>query len=91
MKLDAGHIYIGEINKKPVKFVGITIDLECSSLNGKLSAPILLHQFEYVLKEHLPDPKKGGVAGYGQTTEQLLDEHYTVVENLDVLYGTADT
>ena len=87
MKLDIGRIYSGKRNTKPVRFVGITVDFEVGSLKG-LPPIVVLYQFEFVLKEHVPGPK-GGVAGYGQTIEQVLTEDYTIVENLDVLYGNS--
>lgn len=82
--LEVGAIYIGEIHTKPVRFMGLSYDVETISL-----PLVVLWQFEYVLKEHLPGPK-GGVCGYGQTEEQMVKENYTVVETLDVLYGHYD-
>lgn len=76
-----GSIYVGRINKKPVKFVGMSYDMETVGL-----PLVVLWHFEYVLPEHLPGPR-GGVAGYGQHEEQVNKERYTVAESLDVLYG----
>lgn len=81
--LEVGRIYIGQINKKPVKYMGMSYDTETTGL-----PLVVLWQFEFVLKEDLPGPK-GGVAGYGQTEKQVNKERYTFAQSLDVLYGKA--
>lgn len=72
MALVQGRVYIGQITKEPVIYLG------CWNYDGT-GAP-RLHQFEYVK----PDPK---VAGYGQTTDQANNEHYIESKPLSVLYG----
>lgn len=84
--LERGRIYVGIIDKRPVKYMGMSYDTETTGLNPNKGLSVLW-QFEYVLPEHLPPKDRGGVAGYGQTEEQVSKESYTVAKSLDVIYG----
>lgn len=87
--LKIGRIYSGVISKRPVRYIGPELATQTTEYNyGEIETKrIILHQFEYFLPEDLHKPS-GGILGYGQTIEEVLQEKYRLVKNLDVLYGS---
>lgn len=69
--MEINKIYIGKVEKKPVKYVGYQEFEESGTF---------YHQFEYVI------PNKS-IIGYGQTDEQLKNEQYIICPLVNILYG----